>query len=533
MTPLVRILLVVFAVVAIPVAALLDRLLRPSHAAAFYGRNHLRALIGLHQKGRHRLQREEASADNGTAFGSCTSGEQSSSPWLNRDEVMVIQGALDMASKNIGDFLVPLDEVYQLERSTKLTPNVMMQILRRGHSRIPIYEGDRHNIRGILLVKSLICIDPGAAYGEAWRDERSPPPDANLLGIVTMEDVIEQLLQADIMDEFDRKKTSRFAATRPTGGTLPLGSFGAEVASGEISPDGAQGAFFLAFSLSKELDTFPMGVTGTASAALAESTTRTHLSPLSLKAQADAPPSVHSVVEAATAPCMLDSASASGESAFGYAAVDVEQLAPLVGVYIHPKHFTAQMPSRSARSKHMQQTLDTAGRWLTRRCFTQPFFEITKQQQQQQEEKELLQQQQQEEEELLQHQQERETSTAEEPHVTPAPDAIPYGVILPSPRGARRNSAISNSSRRVREGRNESAIATPQVLCMSKQLAAVSVQDAAGSPLGDTLSASMRPKGYAEALMQPEHRDKEKHKKKRQPLPGAPDGGYAILPDLP
>ncbi|OEH73886.1 cbs domain multi-pass transmembrane [Cyclospora cayetanensis] len=435
MTPLVRILLVVFAVVAIPVAALLDRLLRPSHAAAFYGRNHLRALIGLHQKGRHRLQREEASADNGTAFGSCTSGEQSSSPWLNRDEVMVIQGALDMASKNIGDFLVPLDEVYQLERSTKLTPNVMMQILRRGHSRIPIYEGDRHNIRGILLVKSLICIDPGAgltvgdvmdtkafrsysrplfvspsinpytllnafqesrchlafvtpdflAYGEAWRDERSPPPDANLLGIVTMEDVIEQLLQADIMDEFDRKKeTSRFAATRPTGGTLPLGSFGAEVASGEISPDGAQGAFFLAFSLSKELDTFPMGVTGTASAALAESTTRTHLSPLSLKAQADAPPSVHSVVEAATAPCMLDSASASGESAFGYAAVDVEQLAPLVG-----------------------------------------------------------------------------------------------------------------------------------------------------SPLGDTLSASMRPKGYAEALMQPEHRDKEKHKKKRQPLPGAPDGGYAILPDLP
>ena len=46
MTPLVRLLLCTFAVVAVPVAALLDRLLQPSHAAAFYGRNHLRALIG-------------------------------------------------------------------------------------------------------------------------------------------------------------------------------------------------------------------------------------------------------------------------------------------------------------------------------------------------------------------------------------------------------------------------------------------------------------------------------------------------------
>ena len=44
------------------------------------------------------------------------------------------------------------------------------------------------------------------AYGEAWRDGRPPPPEAELLGIVTMEDVMEQLIQEDIMDEFDGKK---------------------------------------------------------------------------------------------------------------------------------------------------------------------------------------------------------------------------------------------------------------------------------------------------------------------------------------
>lgn len=44
------------------------------------------------------------------------------------------------------------------------------------------------------------------AYGEAWRDGRPPPADAKLLGIVTLEDVMEQLIQEEIMDEFDLKK---------------------------------------------------------------------------------------------------------------------------------------------------------------------------------------------------------------------------------------------------------------------------------------------------------------------------------------
>ena len=50
------------------------------------------ATAGLHQKGRHRLLREATSADSGLALQACASEEETPSPWLNRDEVLVIQG---------------------------------------------------------------------------------------------------------------------------------------------------------------------------------------------------------------------------------------------------------------------------------------------------------------------------------------------------------------------------------------------------------------------------------------------------------
>ncbi|KAL8272123.1 hypothetical protein Esti_003966 [Eimeria stiedai] len=589
MTPLVRLLLVAFAVVAIPVAALLDRLLQPSHAAAFYGRSHLRALIGLHQRGRRRLLREassEGSGDNGALSGAA--GE-TASPWLNKDEVMVIQGALDMASKTIGDFLVPLNEVYQLEKNTKLTPDVMLQILRHGHSRIPVYEGERHNIRGILLVKSLICVDPGAgltvgdvmktkayrsysrplfvspainpytllnafqesrchlafvtpdflAYGEAWRDGRPPPPDATLLGIVTLEDVMEQLIQEEIMDEFDGKKG------RPTEVTLHMASCEPEASLTALSPAAAaDGIYFYAATLSRELDAYPLppstaaGATpGTANAPAAASGQPRAVS----KPTEDTFASMHSAEDIATAPCVVDDAAAaardtaqsahraaaSSRSAAGdyshspsgleilraFSLSEQQKQKQRVGVYIHPGSTPQQGRLRRGRNR-AAQSQDTLGRWVKRRCFTQPFGLVANQQQQQQQ---------------------QDASTDERPSQEMGPNStralktIPYAV-LPS-RDSRR---ISNGSRS--SSRSDSSSETPQVMCMLTPAATSHVGNAAlASAMNGACTANSskaEPDIRAELLLK-EAEEKGESLAQRQPLPGAPNGGYALLTDSP
>lgn len=147
---------------------------------------------------------------------------------LTPDECTIIRGALDMKQKKIKDIMTRLSLVYMLDCRTLLTLDVLKQILETGHSRVPIYDGERENIVGILLVKTLISVrepvpvkdlplrpiltvpfstplfdvlnlfQTGKSHMVAVSDE-----DHRLLGIATLEDVIEELIQEEIIDETD------------------------------------------------------------------------------------------------------------------------------------------------------------------------------------------------------------------------------------------------------------------------------------------------------------------------------------------
>ncbi|KAK2735015.1 hypothetical protein FQN57_001391 [Myotisia sp. PD_48] len=192
-----------------PIAKLLDRLLGEDHGT-FYKKAGLKTLVTLHK-------------NLGAA------GEQ-----LNSDEVTIISAVLDLKEKPVGSIRIPMEDVFTMSADAVLDEKTMDLILSQGYSRIPIHAPDNdQNFVGMLLVKMLITYDPedcklvrdfALATLPETRPETScldivnffqegkahmvlvseyPGEDHGALGVVTLEDVIEELIGEEIIDESD------------------------------------------------------------------------------------------------------------------------------------------------------------------------------------------------------------------------------------------------------------------------------------------------------------------------------------------
>ena len=201
MSPFVLALMWILAPVAWPTAKLLDRLLGEDHGTT-YKKAGLKTLVTLHK----------------------TLGT-SPSDRLNQDEVTIISAVLDLKEKSVGDIMTPMEDVVTMSADTVLDEKTMDTILNQGYSRIPIYEpGNNLNFVGMLLVKMLITYDPedckkvsdfALATLPETRPETScldivnffqegkshmvlvsdyPAENYGALGVVTLEDVIEELI---------------------------------------------------------------------------------------------------------------------------------------------------------------------------------------------------------------------------------------------------------------------------------------------------------------------------------------------------
>ncbi|KAG5918454.1 hypothetical protein E4U61_001753 [Claviceps capensis] len=195
--------------VAWPTAKLLDWILGEDHGTV-YKKSGLKTLVTLHK----------------------SLGELSDR--LNQDEVTIITAVLDLKDKPVSEVMTPMDDVYTLAEDHVLDEKTMDNILSSGYSRIPIYRaGNPTDFVGMLLVKTLITYDPedkipvreiplGAIV--ETRPETScldiinffqegkshmvlvsnhPGSDHGALGVVTLEDVIEELIGEEIVDESD------------------------------------------------------------------------------------------------------------------------------------------------------------------------------------------------------------------------------------------------------------------------------------------------------------------------------------------
>ncbi|KAM3079440.1 cell agglutination protein Mam3 [Clarireedia jacksonii] len=210
MAPFVLGLMWLLAPVAWPTAKLLDKLLGEDHGTV-YKKSGLKTLVTLHK----------------------TLGT-SPSERLNQDEVTIISAVLDLKDKPVGDIMTPMEDVFTMSADTVLDEETMNVILGAGYSRIPIYEpGNESNFVGMLLVKILITYDPedckrvsefALATLPETRPETScldivnffqegkshmvlvseyPGENYGATGVVTLEDVIEELIGEEIIDESD------------------------------------------------------------------------------------------------------------------------------------------------------------------------------------------------------------------------------------------------------------------------------------------------------------------------------------------
>ncbi len=152
---------------------------------------------------------------------------------LDEDEVEIIRGALQLSEKKVINILMPIDDVYWLTPDTKLTSSKIAEIKEVGRSRIPIFNRNLSRCYGVLLVKELVDVDfdendirvsdqtlhPVQLVGSktaldtmlrkflSTHTQLIPiVKDDKIIGIVTIEDIIEEIVGQEIEDEMDKRQ---------------------------------------------------------------------------------------------------------------------------------------------------------------------------------------------------------------------------------------------------------------------------------------------------------------------------------------
>src|SRR5690606_20280014 len=77
---------------------------------------------------------------------------------IRADQAELLQGVFRFEDRIVRDIMVPVDRVTAVDLSWN-ADKIVETARRSGHSRLPVYESDIDDIRGILHIKSVVGID--------------------------------------------------------------------------------------------------------------------------------------------------------------------------------------------------------------------------------------------------------------------------------------------------------------------------------------------------------------------------------------
>ena len=154
--------------------------------------------------------------------------EDSKDSAIDNDEERIIHGALQFSSKKVKDVMTPTSRVTTLRESQVLDDDFRMKITDEGFSRYPVFEDEGEHVVGILYSKDVLIAESDASVGVICEHKHlAVRPEDNLdrvlahmlkrrlhmaivkdelntfLGVITLEDIIEEVIQQEILDEDD------------------------------------------------------------------------------------------------------------------------------------------------------------------------------------------------------------------------------------------------------------------------------------------------------------------------------------------
>lgn len=154
-------------------------------------------------------------------------------------EIELLMHALTFGDKLVMDVLIPKRVVVSVNAEDTIGPALMDELHKSGHSRFPVYDGKKDNVVGILYLRDLVTTKKTGKVRDIMKKRLSFVHEDFTLyqtlqafiktkqqlfiavnsfeeytGIITIEDIIEQIVGKVIMDEFDNYEDLRAVAAK-------------------------------------------------------------------------------------------------------------------------------------------------------------------------------------------------------------------------------------------------------------------------------------------------------------------------------
>lgn len=158
---------------------------------------------------------------------------------ISKDDLEIAQNSLLFGDKLVREVMTPRRVMKTIDVNESVGPITMEELHKSGHSRFPVFKDKKDNFVGILYMRDMLKARSGGKVAELMDSKVYFVHDESRLsevlqafiktyhhlflvvnsfeevvGLISMEDILEQILDKPILDEFDQYDSMRAVASK-------------------------------------------------------------------------------------------------------------------------------------------------------------------------------------------------------------------------------------------------------------------------------------------------------------------------------